>query len=158
MSQNIWWKTNRSTIKYIIYNYHPPSPPPVLTLPAFYQLVCYIVLKKPCARQFSPIKQRRLFDLASSSILLLCCYCTSEKQTAKIPHYTPSATTNSIKAHKSGRFRKTSVMRRKSTKNVSEEGAFSFQLRQKFITRSNSIKGTVLQEKHWCSLEWLFFS
>ena len=46
--------------------------PSFLTLPAFYQFVCYADLKKQCARQFSPIKQGRLFALASSSILLLC--------------------------------------------------------------------------------------
>ena len=46
--------------------------PSFLTLPAFYQFVCYTDLKKQCARQFSPRKQWRLFALASSSILLLC--------------------------------------------------------------------------------------
>ena len=45
--------------------------PSFLTLPAFYQFVCYTDLKKKCARQISPRKQRRLFALASSSILLL---------------------------------------------------------------------------------------
>ena len=45
--------------------------PSFLTLSAFYRLVCYTVLKKPCALQFSPIKQRQMFTLASFSILLL---------------------------------------------------------------------------------------
>ena len=67
MPQNIWWKINWSIIKNVIYKY----PPIFLTLPAFYQLVCYTVWIEACARQFSPIKQRRLFALASFSILLL---------------------------------------------------------------------------------------
>ena len=43
-----------------------------LTLPTFYQLVCNTVWIEACARQFSPIKQRSLFALASFYILLLC--------------------------------------------------------------------------------------
>ena len=61
------WKINRSIIKNVIYKY----PSKFLALPAFYQLVCYTVWIEACARQFSPRKQRRLFALASFSILLL---------------------------------------------------------------------------------------
>ena len=53
----------------VIYKY----PPSFLTLPGFYQLVCYTVWIEACARQYSPMKQRRQVALASSSILLLCC-------------------------------------------------------------------------------------
>ena len=67
MPRNIWWKINRSIKKNVIYKY----PPIFLTLPAFYPLVCYIGWIEACARQFSPGKQRRLFALASFSILLL---------------------------------------------------------------------------------------
>ena len=63
MLQNIW-----CIIKNVIYKY----PPSFLTLPAFYQLVCYTVLKKPCARQFSPIKQRRLFGYTFWLFLWYC--------------------------------------------------------------------------------------
>ena len=59
---------NQSIIKNVIYKY----PPIFLTLPTFYQLVCNTVWIEACARQFSPIKQRSLFALASFSILLLC--------------------------------------------------------------------------------------
>ena len=52
----------------VIYKY----PPSFLTLPGFYQLVCYTVWIEACARQYSPMKQRRQVALASSSILLLC--------------------------------------------------------------------------------------
>ena len=37
MPQNVWWKTNWFITKYVIYK-HPPT---LLTLPAFYQFVCY---------------------------------------------------------------------------------------------------------------------
>ena len=42
--------------------------PVSLTLPAFYQLVCYTIRIEACGRPFSPRKQRRQFALASFSL------------------------------------------------------------------------------------------
>ena len=63
----------QNATKHLMYNKkcNIQISPSFLTLPAFYRLVCYTVLKKPCARQYSSIKQRRMFALASFSILLL---------------------------------------------------------------------------------------